>query len=179
MHCIKIICIGVCLLTLSACSTKTEKIEGHCFLKGFFNQQALELNNGNKKLQKAVYYEGVMNDTLLAKPIWKDEFELFYNNLPDSMELLEKFERDYKVDGNREREQFVKVDENGNSETIEVVYIDKSIISVRMNTTSSDRLSSQELGINYNTGKSIGAKGSHNLLSGKRKEFEIYGEVVQ
>lgn len=167
----------VCVIVFFSCNTNNEEREGNCFLQAFFKEQSRELANENRALQKTMYYDGEMNDSLLAKPIWKKEFKLFLENLPDSTELMNKFTRDYQVDGEKEREQFVKKEDEGNSETIELVYINKELISVRMHLLTTDKLSSQELAMSYNTGKSIGAKGKHSLLRGKHKEFEVFGEI--
>ena len=61
--------------------------------------------------------------------------------------------------------------------TIELIYIDGKIISIRMNEKNIDNFSAQEISINYNTQKSISSSGNFSLLNGEKKEYEIFGEI--
>ena len=177
MQYIKSIILASVIMLEASCAPVSKNSAKTCFLENYLNKEVELLNQSDKVLQKSVYYEGKMNDTLLAKPVWEDEMKLWYTNLPDSQELVTKYELTKDSSDNRYREQYVKVNENKSVKTIEILYIDKHIISVRMNVKSLDNLSTQEMSLNYNSQKSISTSGTFALLEGEKKEYEIYGEI--
>ncbi len=177
MQYIKSTTLFLLILFAASCAPVSKKNAKTCFLESYLNSEVEMLNKSDKVLQKAIYYEGKMNDTLLAQPIWKNEMKLFYSNLPDSQELISKYKLTKDSFNNRYKEQYVQVIEDKSMKTIELLFIDMKIISVRMNVKSLDNLSSQEMSLNYNAQKSISTSGDFALLNGKKKEYEIFGEI--
>jgi hypothetical protein len=177
MHYIKTAIFLFTLTILVSCKPASTGEVKACFLKDFLDKEVELLSQNNKRLQKAIYYQGEMHDTTITEPLWKEEMELFYVNLPDSQELTTKYKLSPDTSGNRYREQFVKIDKDKSLKTIELIYIDGKIISIRMNEKNIDNLSAQEMSINYNTQKSISSSGNFSLLNGEKKEYEIFGEI--
>ena len=105
-----------------SCVPQSSKNEQSCFLESFFNKEIDLLKMGNNKISKSIYFEGKMNDTLLDSPDWKKEFKLFYNNLPDSIELISKYKVVVDTSGTKYREQYSFEDKKGNLKTIELMY---------------------------------------------------------
>ena len=177
MQYIKIAIFLFALIILVSCKPASTGEVKACFLKEFLDKEVVLLSQSDKRLQKAIYYQGRMSDTAIAEPLWKEEMELFYVNLPDSQELMTKYELTPDTSGNRYREQFVKIDKDRSLKTIELIYIDGNIISIRMNEKNIDNFSAQEISINYNTQKSISSSGNFSLLNGEKKEYEVFGEI--
>lgn len=166
------------VLLFASCMPKGSSEEKVCFLNDFLLSQEVKLSESNMSLKKTIFYDGKVTDTLIQSPDWNKELSLFYSNLPDSSELLGKYEREEFKDGDRTKEIFAYKDKENNTNIIELIYSKGEITSLRMEREHRDRLSQQVLTISYNSLKSIGVKGNHSILSKDKKELDVFGEVV-